>query len=50
MKDTGKKRIAEVVFSSLKRVIGEHLLSRRFSMQKAETTLKIMLYNRFVSL
>ena len=36
MKDTGKRWIAEVVFSSLKRVIGEHLLSRRFSMQKAD--------------
>jgi len=50
LKDTGKRWIAEVVFSSLKRVLGEHLLSRRFSMQKAETALKIMLYNKFVSL
>lgn len=50
MKDTGKRWIAEVVFSSLKRVLGEHLLSKKFSMQKAETALKIMLYNKFISL
>lgn len=50
LKDTGQRWIAEVVFSSLKRVLGEHLLSRKFNMQKAETALKIMLYNRFVSL
>ena len=50
LKDIGQRWIAEVVFSSLKRVLGEHLLSRKFNMQKAETTLKIMLYNRFVSL
>ena len=50
LKDTGKRWIAEVVFSSLKRVLGEHLLSRKFSTQKAETALKIMLYNKFISL
>ena len=50
LKDTGKRWIAEVVFSSLKRVLGEHLLSKKFSMQKVETALKIRLYNRFVSL
>lgn len=50
LKDTGQRWIAEVVFSSLKRVLGEHLLSRKFNMQKVETALKIMLYNRFVSL
>jgi hypothetical protein len=50
MKVTGKRWIAEVVFSSLKRVLGEHLLSRNFSMQKAETVLKIMLYNKFILL
>jgi Transposase DDE domain len=50
LKNTGQRWIAEVVFSSLKRVLGEHLLSRKFSMQKAETTLKIILYNKFISL
>lgn len=50
LKNTGQRWIAEVVFSSLKRVLGEHLLSRKFSMQKAETALKIMLYNKFISL
>jgi len=50
LKDTGQRWIAEVVFSSLKRVLGEHLLSRGFSMQKIETALKTRLYNRFVSL
>lgn len=50
LKDTGKRWIAEIVFSSLKRVLGEHLLSRKFNMQKSEAVLKIMLYNRFVSM
>jgi hypothetical protein len=50
LKNTGQRWIAEVVFSSLKRVLGEHLLSRKFSMQKAESTLKIMLYNKFILL
>jgi Transposase DDE domain len=50
LKNTGQRWIAEVVFSSLKRVLGEHLLSRKFSMQKVESTLKIILYNRFVSM
>ena len=50
LNNMGRRWIAEVVFSSLKRVLGEHLLSRRFTMQKAETALKIMLYNRFVSI
>ena len=41
LKNTGQRWIAkEVVFSSLKRVLGEHLLSKKFSMQKAETTLR----------
>ena len=47
LKNTGQRWITEVVFSSLKRVLGEHLLSRKFSMQKAEIALKIMLYNKF---
>ena len=47
LKNIGQRWITEVVFSSLKRVLGEHLLSRKFSMQKAEIALKIMLYNKF---
>jgi len=50
LKNTGKRWIAEIVFSSLKRVLGEHLLSKKFSMQRMETALKIMLYNKFISL
>ncbi|MDR4512759.1 MAG: IS5 family transposase [Nitrososphaeraceae archaeon] len=50
LKNTGQRWIAKVVFSSLKRVLREHLLSRKFTMQKVETTLKIMLYNRYISL
>jgi hypothetical protein len=50
MKDNGQRCIAGLVFSSLKRVLGEHLLSKKFNMQKAETALKIMLYNKFISL
>ena len=50
LKDTGHRWIAEVVFSSLKRVLGERLLSKGFIMQKVETAVRIRLYNRFVSL
>ncbi|HJS64819.1 MAG TPA: transposase [Nitrososphaeraceae archaeon] len=50
LKNTGQRWIAEVVFSSLKRVLVEHLLSKKFNMQKVETALKIRLYNRFVSM
>jgi len=50
LKDTGKRWLAEIVFSSLKRVLGERLLSKKFNMQKVDTTLKVMHYNRFVSL
>jgi hypothetical protein len=37
------------VFSSIKRVLGEDLFSKRFSAQKVEGGLKIMLYNKFIS-
>ena len=50
LKDYGKRWMAEVVFSAFKGVLGGRLLSRRFSSQKAEATLKVMLYNRFMSL
>ena len=42
--------IAEVVFSSLKRVLAEDLLSNKFKAQKVEAGFKVMLYNKFVSL
>ena len=50
LKDTGRRWIAEIVFSSLKRVLGEDLLSRKFKAQKVEAGLKVMLYNKFISL
>ena len=50
LKDTGKRWIAEIVFSSFKRVFGEDLLSKKFKAQKVEAGLKVMLYNRFVTL
>lgn len=37
--------IAEIVFSSLKRVLGEDILSKKFKAQKVEAGLKVMLYN-----
>ena len=49
LKDTGKRWIAEIVFSSIKRVLGEDLLSKKFKAQKVEAGLKVMLYNRFVT-
>src|SRR4249920_2199536 len=45
LKDTGRRWIAEIVFSSIKRVLGEDLLSKKFSAQKVEAGLKVMLYN-----
>ena len=37
LKDTGRRRwIAEIVFSSLKRVLGENLHSKKFKAQKIE--------------
>ncbi len=50
LKDTGKRWIAEIVFSSIKRVLGEDILSKKFKTQKVEAGLKVMLYNRFVTL
>jgi hypothetical protein len=50
LKDTGRRWIAEIVFSSLKRVLGEDLLSKEFKAQKIEAGLKVMLYNKFISL
>ena len=50
LKDAGKRWIAEIVFSSIKRVLGEDLLSKKFRAQKVEAGLKVMLYNKFISL
>jgi len=49
IKDYGKRWIAEIVFSSFKRVLGEALHSKKFLSQKAEASFKVMLYNRFLS-
>jgi hypothetical protein len=50
LKDAGRRWIAEIVFSSIKRVLGEDLLSKKFSAQKVEAGLKVMLYNQFMNL
>jgi Transposase DDE domain len=50
LKDAGRRWIAEIVFSSIKRVLGEDLLSKKFSTQKVEAGLKVMLYNQFMNL
>lgn len=50
LKDAGRRWIAEIVFSSIKRVLDEDLLSRKFKAQKIEAGLKVMLYNKFMSL
>jgi hypothetical protein len=50
LKDAGRRWIVEIVFSSLKRVLGEDLLSKKFKAQKVEAGLKVMLYNKFISL
>ena len=39
-----------IAFSAFKRVLGETLRARRFVSQKAEASLKVMLYNRFLSI
>jgi Alpha/beta hydrolase of unknown function (DUF915) len=43
LKDAGRRWIAEIVFSSLKRVLGEDLLSKKFKAQKVEASMKILL-------
>jgi hypothetical protein len=50
LKDIGRRWIAEIVFSSIKRVFGEDLLSKKFNAQKIEAGLKVMLYNQFMNL
>jgi hypothetical protein len=43
LKETGKRWIAEIIFSSIKRVLREDLLSKKFCAQKVEAGLKVML-------
>jgi Transposase DDE domain len=43
LKDTERRWIAEIAFSSLKRVLGENLLSKKFKAQKVEASMKILL-------
>jgi hypothetical protein len=50
LKDAGRRWIAEIVFSAIKRVFGEALLSKKYSAQKIEAGIKIMLYNRYMAL
>ena len=50
LKYAGRRWIAEIVFSSINRVLGENLLSKKFKAQKVEAGLKVMLYNKFMSL
>jgi hypothetical protein len=49
LKDVGRRWIAEIIFSSIKRVLGEDLLSKKFKAQKVEAGLRVMLYNKFMS-
>lgn len=48
LKDTGKRWIVEIVYSALKRVLGEKLHSKRFDAQCVEAGLKVILYNKFL--
>ena len=50
LKDYGKRWLVEIVFSSFKRVLGDTLRSKKFLSQKAEASLKVMLYNKFLSI
>jgi transposase len=50
LKDYGKRWLVEITFSAFKRVLGETLRSRKFLSQKAEASLKVVLYNRFLSI
>jgi len=50
VKEYGKRWLVEITFSAFKRVLGETLRGRRFLSQKVEASLKVMLYNRFLSI
>jgi len=49
LKEYGQRWVVEIVISAFKRVLGEVLRSRKFISQKAEASLKVMLYNKFLS-
>jgi len=42
--------MVEVAFSAFKGVLGETLRAKRFLSQKVEASLKVVLYNRFMSI
>ena len=46
----GRMCIVGVAFSAFKGVLGEGFRAKRFISQKAEASLKVMLYNRFMSI
>ena len=50
VKDYGKRWLVEITFSAFKRVLGETLRARTFLSQRVEASLKVMLYNRFLSI
>ena len=49
LKDYGQRWLVEIALSAFKRVLGEELFSRKFYAQKIEATLKILLYNKFMT-
>ena len=48
LKSAGERWIVEIVYSALKRVLGERLRSKKFDAQCVEAGLKVLLYNRFL--
>jgi hypothetical protein len=51
LNDTGRRLISEIVSSSLKRVLGEKRSPfKEIQIQKIEAGLKVMLYNKSISL
>jgi hypothetical protein len=50
LKEYGRRWMVEVVFSAFKGVLGEGLRAKRFASQKVEASLKVMLYNAFLSI
>jgi hypothetical protein len=50
VRDYGKRWLVEITLSAFKRVLGDTLRARKFLSQKAEASLKVALYNRFLSI
>ena len=46
----GKRWVAEIFFSSFKRIFGEYVKARKFENMVNELVIKAVLYNLFVSL